>query len=347
MTAQIAQNPQCARCVFDQCDFGNFDAQPTRILTGLVDHPQQPVGEIVGQEMPRRHIDRHVPLRIFAHRSDDVCVHQPVDLFDQTAVLAHADEGRWREQASVFVVPAHQRFVTDLFAVLQAQNRLKMRLKRILHDRAAQIRLQIEQPHRFGAHLLVEHFAAVAAQPLCAIHRGVGVAQQFLALAIARVPHRDANARRRKDFAAFDPHRLAQCAQDIRGAAFGLCGAFDVFGKNREFIAAKTRDQIIARDDLGDAATGFDQQFIACNVADTVVDEFKTVDIQEQHRKRLAIRAADLCDGVIKPLLQLTAIGQPGQTVVTRLMPQALLRTQTLGDLFAQLLIGFGQFLCA
>src|SRR3546814_3263775 len=66
---------------------------------------------------------------------------------------------------------------------------------------------RVKQARGLGAHFLVEHRAAVAAMGLGPVHRRVRLAQHVLALAIARLPQRDADAGRREQFAPGDPQR--------------------------------------------------------------------------------------------------------------------------------------------
>jgi len=91
-----------------------------------------------------------------------------------------------------------------------------VRDERVGQDRASQVRFQVEQPDRVCAHRLVEQRAAVAALGLGAVHRGIGVAQHFVAQPVARLPQRDADARRREQFATAQPQRLGQPFQDPR-----------------------------------------------------------------------------------------------------------------------------------
>jgi hypothetical protein len=62
-----------------------------------------------------------------------------------------------------------------------------MRLELAARQRAAQVAFQVEHAQRFGAQLLVEQFEALASLRLGAIHRHVGIAQQFLGAGVARM----------------------------------------------------------------------------------------------------------------------------------------------------------------
>ena len=106
--AQGVEHAQRARRIVEQRDFGDLDAQPVRIGAGVVDHAQQALGEIVRTEMPWRHVDRQIAFAVAAQEADHALVQQPVDLFDQAAVLADADEFARRQRAVQFMVPAQQ-----------------------------------------------------------------------------------------------------------------------------------------------------------------------------------------------------------------------------------------------
>src|SRR3546814_7598996 len=90
-------------------------------------------------------VDRNVAVAVPAHPVEHAAVHQPVDLFDQPAVLAHADELARRQRPVQLVVPAQQGLVADDGAVGQAHDRLEVRFERVVEDRAAQVGFQVEQ----------------------------------------------------------------------------------------------------------------------------------------------------------------------------------------------------------
>ena len=150
------------------------------------------------------------------------------------------------------------------------------------------------------AHRLVEYRAAVAPLGLGPVHRGVGVAQQFFAEAIPRLPKRDADARRRKQLAATEPQRLAERLQDLRGQRFTLLYMREGIDQDRELVAAEARDYPAIPERVGDAAADLDQHLVASGVTDAVVDQLESVEIQEQHRERRAFAIARSADRAIE-----------------------------------------------
>ncbi len=66
----------------------------------------------------------------------------------------------------------------------------------------------------------------------------------------------------------------------------GRLQAVDVLDQDRELVAAQARDHVAGRARADDAAAGFDQQLVADQVADAVVDQLEAVQVQEQHRER-------------------------------------------------------------
>ena len=84
---------------------------------------------------------------------------------------------------------------------------------------------------------------------------------------------------------------------------------------------------------LGDIA----QQRVAELVAERVVDHLEAVEIDEQHREPPAV-SFGLVDGMVQPLAEHDAVGQPGERVVRGDEAQRLFRLlalQVLRDLAA------------
>ena len=185
------------------------------------------------------------------------------------------------------------------------------------------------------AHGLVEHRAAIAPFRLGPVHRGVCVAQQFFAETIARLPERDADARRRKQLAAAEPQRLADRHQDVRGQRFALLHMRKRIDQDRELVAAEARDYPAIPEHVADATTDLDQHLVASGVTDAVVDQLESVEIEEQDRERRAFAFARGADRAIQAFEQLRAIRQSGQGIVSRLVGQPLLGAHAFADLGA------------
>ena len=342
--AQRAQDAQRARGVVEQRDLGDLQPQPGRIGAMGLEHRQQAIAEVGRTEMPRRHVHRDVAVHAPRDLPHHLLVQQPVDLFDQAAVLAQADELGRQQQATALVLPAQPRLVADHPPVVHAADGLVERQEIAMVDRAAQVGLQIQALHRRFAHGFVEHGAAVAPLFLGAVHRRIGIAQQLFAIAIARVPHGDAQAGGGKQFAAGHPHRPPQHRQQALGEVAHVLHAVRVFHQQGELVAAQARDHVVLAHAHGDAPRDLHQQFVAGGVAHAVVDQLEAVQVEEQHGEGLAVAMPCALDGGRQPVQQVRTVGQTRQRIVGRLVGELLLGTQALTDLCAQLVIGLGQF---
>ncbi len=75
------------------------------------------------------------------------------------------------------------------------------------------------------------------------------------------------------------------------------------------------------------------QQRIADMVAHAVVDEFELVQIDEGHRQNIVVAGGEI-DGLLQPVGQHRAVGQPGQHVVGGLVFDLLLVIFAFRDIF-------------
>ncbi len=79
-------------------------------------------------------------------------------------------------------------------------------------------------------------------------------------------------------------------------------------------------------------------------MADAVVDQLETVQIEEQHGEHRAALTLGQCQRILQAVQQMQAVGQAGQRIVHGLVGQALFGTQALADLAEQLFVDLGQF---
>ncbi|EXI73206.1 MAG: hypothetical protein AW07_02820 [Candidatus Accumulibacter sp. SK-11] len=98
-----------------------------------------------------------------------------------------------------------------------------------------------------------------------------------------------------------------------------------------ELVAAEPRDGLAlgedAAEDLGDAA----QQAVADIVAEGVVDQLETVEVEEEDRCPL-LRAPRATDRVADAFVEQAAVRQAGQRIVVREEVDVVLRALALGD---------------
>ena len=109
-----------------------------------------------------------------------------------------------------------------------------------------------------------------------------------------------------------------QLLREIGGAFARFC----VAKKNREFIAADARRQIARVERFRDSLAGRDEQLVADHVAEAVVDDFEEIEIEEQHRQRVAVflRARDF---FFEALSEESSIRKLRQRIVHRLIGES------------------------
>src|SRR5207237_7044556 len=102
-------------------------------------------------------------------------------------------------------------------------------------------------------------------------------------------------------FAKLD--RLAQRVRQTVGRVLRLLLAHDIFEQDRELVAAKSGDRVAAAYAAEQAVRGFSQHQVAGLVAETVIDDFEVVKVEEQHG-HLAALTLRACERVRESILE-------------------------------------------
>ena len=76
-------------------------------------------------------------------------------------------------------------------------------------------------------------------------------------------------------------HRLLDGARDARGDGHGG-GFVDAFHEHRELVAAEARGEVVGAKDGADAPADLAEQRIAGDVAERVVDDLESIDVEEE-----------------------------------------------------------------
>jgi hypothetical protein len=97
-----------------------------------------------------------------------------------------------------------------------------------------------------------------------------------------------------------------------------------------------------ARTTPGQAPANMLQQLVADRMAQGVVDRLEAIEVEEHHRHPM-LAALGLSQRLLQAVVQQGAIGQAGQAVMVRDMPDALLGLHPLEHFLLQLRIGAGQ----
>ncbi len=219
-----------------------------------------------------------------------------------------------------------------------------MRLELIAHHRPAQVALQVEQPHGLGVQVFVERLPAMATPGLGAIHRHVGIAQQFVGPRIARVRKRDPDRRRGEQLLAVDPHRLRQRVDHALRRAVRFVLARDVLEQDRELVPAEAGDHVGVPQHGRDPGPGLLEDLVARQVPHRVVDDLETIEVDEQHREARPVVVQVAVQRRCQPVEQRHPVRQPGQRVVLGLVLQAQFGSLALIHLLAQFAVGLGEF---
>ena len=85
----------------------------------------------------------------------------------------------------------------------------------------------------------------------------------------------------------------------------------DIAEQNHEFVAAQARDDIVLARAFAQAFGNLDQQLVARGMAERIVDDLETVEIDEQHRAFARLRSA-IGNLLLQQPREVLAVGQAG-----------------------------------
>ena len=255
-------------------------------------------------EMPSGRPNSLLPRRALAA---GLAEHEAGERDDEARLLGDGDELGRRHLAAVGPRPARQRLEAGDLGRRQADDRLVVHGELVALDALAQLGLERQPAHRAGVHHRVEQLVAAAAGGLRAVHRDVGVAQQVVHRADtagrpARCPMlADAYSSRSVDARTARP---APAADDRRPGTTSS-GDAEVVDEHGELVAAEPR-QGVARPQVRLEARGDgDQELVADQVAQAVVDQLEAVEVDEEDRVAAgpttrALCAIDRCSSSLK-----------------------------------------------
>jgi hypothetical protein len=167
------------------------------------------------------------------------------------------------------------------------------------------------------------YLEAAAPLGLGVVQRRIGRAQQrFDRIAMLRI-QRNAGAEADDEIALIDAQGCGELAQDVRHEVLDCFGAPDGRNHQREFIAAETAQESDAAGCLLQPRRDGAQHAIAVLMSERVVDRLEVVDVQIQHGAGQRLRPGAF-DRQLEPLVQVAAVGQLGQRIMMREVPQVL-----------------------
>ena len=227
------------------------------------------------------------------------------------------------DDAADGMVPSEQCLGAGHPASTQFEDRLEDEGELAAVQCAAEVHVEL---HAFGdrvAHLRREHDETVLAVGLGAVQRDVGVAQELA----GRGPIADGDADAGGDgdrgvVIALDLERLAQDVEDAFGDQLRPGVEAGTFDQHDELVAAQPTDGIAVAQHGGQSHRDRLEQLVAGTVPERVVDVLETVEVDEQRGGRHVVAS---CPGQhrVDPVEDEHAVGETGQRVVERLMPDA------------------------
>ena len=124
------------------------------------------------------------------------------------------------------------------------------------------------------------------------IHRRIGVAHHLVRVGVVSRAERDADAGRREHFAAADRKRRVQRLLNPERDAVGLAVVHETGQENGEFVTAETGKGISRPQARFEPARDGDEQLVANEVAEAVVDDLEAIEVEIEHRETAADAAA-------------------------------------------------------
>ena len=156
------------------------------------------------------------------------------------------------------------------------------------------------------------------AHALGLVHGDVGALQQpHRVLRVVR-EERDADAGVDVDVDAADRERLLErgAQPQARGAGRGLVAGLE---DDRELVAAQPRQRVVLAQQLLQPRADLAQHLVAGVVAERVVELLEAVEVDQQQRELVAVRAARL-DRRVQRVDQVAAVAEAGEVVGHRLL---------------------------
>ena len=179
----------------------------------------------------------------------------------------------------------------------------------------------MQAANRLLVHLAVEEHVAGFAGGLGAIHGVVGVADHLLGRVVLNGIGGDADARGDVDDVPAKIVGVFKGLDDSACDADGVVMILQLIEDNDEFITAESRGGGHGRDGVGEAdflpqAIGdADEQKIAGDVAEAVVDDFESIEIEEEDGEFMVRIAFSGFDELIQPVVEQLPVGQAGEAI--------------------------------
>ena len=281
--------------------------------------------EVILVKLARADVDRQrevrelgvlAPLRLLAQGG----FHHPVpQRHDQAGVFRQGNEFTRGHHAVLRVLPAHKGFCpcdTAGFVHLGLVEQQKL----VLPQTVVQFCFQRGAAVHGLLHVRVEKAQRVAPRVFRAVHRHIGLFEDFVHAGALPVQQRDADAGRAMVFVPRQVVGLCQVrAQHFAqhaGLACGLGGVgAQVLQHHHELVSTQARHGIEFAHMALEAARHFREQHVAHLMPARVVQGLEVVQVYKQHGRRHS-RAAAAGQHLLQAVYQQAAVGQLGQGIV-------------------------------
>ena len=267
-----------------------------------------------------------MPCRQFFARSAE---RKAAKLGDEAKLFGERHKIIRRQKPSFGMVPPHQRLEAAHAAVFQRHDRLVIHFKLFAFERMAQIRFNTQPVVRVAAHIGFENFDFCFAVALSAEHGDFGFGQQFLRHFMAVFADGDTDRGGGEHFLTADFDGLRQELRQGLGKGQCVLTVRARCEQDREFVAVDAGDRVFKRDERFQSARDGDEQGIAAGMAEVVVDDFETVNVNEQQRGTWPVDEPRAPDGAVQPVHEQGAVGQTRQAVVNRVVEETFLGQHT------------------
>ena len=175
---------------------------------------------------------------------------------------------------------------------------------------------------------------AVSARVFCGIHGSVGIAEEFFSGAAVLGKDTDSDAKSQIDLPATDLNGLGGVTNNLLTAALDVSYGVEIGHDNDEFVSPHARHAVGFANGGEQALPHSREEAVADSVAKRVVDLFKEVDINEEHRDFL-VMVLPSEDRLAETLLEQLAVGEAGQVIVMREVVDVIGATAVLGNVAA------------
>ena len=252
---------------------------------------------------------------------------------DEAGLLGQGDELVRREQAALGMLPAHERLEADRALGRERDDRLVDEPQLVALEGPPQVGLELEHGHRPRVHGVVEDLVAVAPLRLGPVHRGVGVAQQVLRTPVARRRRGRCRCSRWRRPRGRPSENGCRSSSWIRSATRVASRASAISSRRIANSSPPRRATVSSeRRQPESRSREADEELVAREVAEAVVDELEAVEVEEEDGEVVVVVAATPGHGLPQPVEEEGAVGQPGEGIVERVVEDLLLGALALGD---------------